>query len=353
MKRKTIFSLFVLFLITGCIPVNKPQVAEEASPLGFNMLIGQTGKVTLRREYQQKYYPITFGTFLKAGDLIFPESGTDVLIFCGNGETYTISKESGIPCKSKSPLYFYDNEIILRPRTNSSLKTLPYIIEPRSTAISKSSFLIRWNSTGSNQYHVFLYNTDDITGKKLIWDKNVENNSEVIFTDEDGLLDSKFVYWVEVVDDRKKSSRDDPTQSIGFRLLSQSEQKVVKSIEDQIDSVSISDSEKAMVLAAYYFNHELYVDAITQLNKVSNSFPAPIFWKARIFDTIGLPADDVKQQYLMALAEAGKAGDIEMQASVNAFLYRLTKERAYLEEAIKYYEMLNDKNMIDTLYKLK
>ena len=335
--------------------VKTPEVSEDSSLLGFNMLIRKTGEVSLRREYQQKYYPVTVGTFLKFGDLISPAVDTEAYVLCGDSTIEIIKKESSIPCNFKSPTYLYDNEVILRPRNTFSLKNLPYIVEPRSSLLYQASFNIRWNPTGSNKYHVAIYNTDGVSGRNLIWEQDVINSNELYFSDKDGSINSQYVYWIEVVDENNKSSREDPTSSIGFRLLQQNEQEKVLLVIDSINSISITDSEKAIVLAAYFFSHGLYYDALRELSNVSitNPTPALYFWRARVMDAIALPIDDVMKEYEKALEEAGKAGDIEMQASSHAFLWKLTRDAKNYDGAIELYKLLNDQITIDALTKTK
>ncbi|MEH2162112.1 MAG: tetratricopeptide repeat protein [Nostoc sp.] len=227
-----------------------------------------TGRIFLKRPDWSNFRPVPVGTELNQGDQIKPDKGVRVRVVCPN-----LSKPFvpiGVPSGLKTICPIWQAIISKAPPPAGTLggnnPLIPYLITPRHTLLLSSTPTFGWNAVPkATQYTLTLLSP---TG--VVWQKQVKNNSLVY----PGLppLQPGTNYSIVIKANTGKTSQDEGTSNLDFRVLRKSEVAAIQSEVTKITKSGLNEQVKALMLANLYSRYTLPQDVIQAYGLTADTF---------------------------------------------------------------------------------
>ncbi len=328
-----------------------------------NMIVEVKGKVELKRQGASRFVPASRYTELRLGDLIKPALGARAKVLCEDGKTRFV--EAGVTsglnaiCPSPHPKPCNNNNCGETVPARAGELTIPYIISPRATLLLSDKPILRWNgATGSNNFTV------TVRSEELNWTKQVnrsevcqENTCELVYSG--SALQRGVDYKLVVETDTNRSSAEDSTLGLGFKLIDAAKATQVRTIAQQIGQQDLSAQAKRIALADLYAEYDLLAEAIATLEELAKNHNIAAAYRrlGDLYLRIGL-AREAEVQYLEAIRLAQSTEEKEEQAAakfglskVSSALNRRDTAVHLLREALVGYEQLEDTQRVNELKK--
>jgi len=336
--------------------IAKPTQANLAR--SKHRIVEATGRVELQREGASRFNAVTVRTELRPGDLLRPASGVRVRVLCNDGKTVPVAAgvTTGVNTICPPPRTRNGSRAIVTPRPVSPY--IPYIISPRATFLLTEKPTLRWHdATDTNSFTV------TVRGRGLQWTEEFSREQicqdgicEVVYPGEPP-LQARVSYKLVIEADTNKSSTEDTTGGLGFKLIEPDEAEEVKEIAQRIREQDLSNEVKALALADLYAEYELIAEAIETLEGLEPEekiAPASRLL-GELYRRIGLVLE-AEVQYLEAVKLAATNENREELAAAKAGLGEVRYSRsareegvALLEEAKAIYEELEDLQRVGEL----
>ncbi|MDV2997539.1 MAG: hypothetical protein N4J56_007244 [Chroococcidiopsis sp. SAG 2025] len=260
----------ILVLGAVMLGIAKPAIAQsQPKAVAYSARIDSTtGRVLLKRSDWSDFQPVAVGTELSQGDQIKPDKGVRVRVVCPN-----LSKPLvpiGVPSGLKTICPVWDAVIVKAPPPSGTLggtnPLIPYLIAPRHTLLLSNTPTFRWNAVPkATQYSVTLLSS---TG--VVWQKQVKKTS----LDYPGLppLQSGAKYSLIIKANTGKSSQDEGTSNIDFRVLRKSEVAAIQAEVTKITKLGISEQATALMLANFYSHYVIPQNTIQAYGLTAETF---------------------------------------------------------------------------------
>ena len=186
---------------------------------------------------------------------------------------------------------------------------LPYLIEPRATAVQGAPVLVRWNPVaGVNGYQVWLLRQRD---QRLLWGQRVENGSSTVLPKSVNLISGESYLVVVEADNGTSSQLDAGATGQVFRRISPVEEQTLARDGEEV-ALQGRDPEATALLQADQFSQvELYAAAIRRLEQHLNEHNASVavlLEVGRLYSRVGLNQLAYKR-FQRAGALAGSSAD--------------------------------------------
>jgi hypothetical protein len=260
--------------------------------------------------------------------------------------------------------------------------TIPYLVSPRHTWLTGQPFSIRWHPVAdAESYVVRLWrwsygrNAKDL----LLWSMTTQE-PQVDYTAV-SLLEPGYYYSLEVVTDTGLSSElDEGAAQDGFELLFPEDWEIVQARlalwEAPWESPDLSETDRTLLMARVYVQHQLLADAINLLEPlVAEEIQEPLVHAAlgEVYSYAGLNTL-AQQQYEQALALAQtlnqtlaqtptqeQNGELDITpnqlleaealsilglAEISTVLGDQSQALTLLEQALERYETLGDRDQV-------
>jgi hypothetical protein len=318
---------------------------EEASA---QVVVAVTGTVEWKPPGGTQFNTVARNMTLSQGSLLRLEQGASVTISCPDGDPKDLTTPGTTGLNQICPPARTTSGRIITPRNGT--RDIPYAILPRATAILTNEPTLRWNAaTGADSFTV------TVRGQGLTWTEQVDRadvcngqSCELKYSGEP--LQPGTSYRLVIEADNGRSSAEETTGGLGFKLLDTTEATEVNQIIDRIEVQNLSDVARAIALANLYASHNLISEAIQSLEAVPQPEKIAAVYRqlGDLYQQIGLPLE-AEVQYLTAI-ELAEANDniLELataQAGLGEVYYTLgRREEAAqrLQAAQKEYEKLGD-----------
>jgi len=303
-----------------------------------------------------RFNPVTVHMTLRQGSLLQLGEGASVEISCPDGQpvNWTTQGTSGL-ARICLPARTISGRIIT-PRTGA--QDIPYAILPRATAILTNKLTLRWNAgIGSDSF------TLTIRGQGLNWTQQVnridvcrEQTCEFIYLGNPP-LQTGTAYRLVIEADNGRSSAEETTGGLGFKLLDAAQSAEVNQISERIKAQDLSNISKALALANLYISYDLLSEAIQALEAIPQSQKTAEIYRqlGDLYRQIGLPLE-AEVQYTESIKLAKAIGSkLELAAAqaglgeVNYALGRREKAVQLLQAAKAIYQELGDRQQVSVL----
>jgi hypothetical protein len=187
--------------------------------------------------------------------------------------------------------------------------SLPYLIEPRATAVEGTPVPVRWNAvTGVRGYQVWLLRQRD---QRLLWGQRVENGSSTILPASVTLTPEESYLVVVEADNGTSSQLDVGATGQAFRRISPLEEKNLAREREEVTLQGRDPEATALLQADRFSQAELYASAIRRLEQhlnEHNSSVAVLLELGRLYGRVGLN-QLAYQRFQRAGALAGSSAD--------------------------------------------
>jgi hypothetical protein len=327
-----------------------------SATLGLSLTVTAEGEFYLRREGWSRVTIVRGTTIIFSGDLIKPVPGEQVTVFCSDGTPRRLHEDiehslSSLGCPTNpEPSLRRDSNRIRPPRNPINLQ-IPYIISPRATTLLfDSKPTLRWHQArGANSYEVQIIRLNEDQQVEVVWERKGFKETTVV--PNDLFLKPQVTYWLTVKADNDKFSYDEGAVGIGFKVLDEPETQRIRMVKQKLDFLEVSDEAKALVLAEFYTERGLIVDAIQTLkDAIAKGNQTAIIYRTvgNLYYRIGL-GFEAKPYYSEAVKQAEDSENVEEQAlaleqlgEVYASLGQKDKAIYWLRQARTKYELLGD-----------
>ncbi|MGH7997958.1 MAG: tetratricopeptide repeat protein [Brasilonema sp.] len=227
-----------------------------------------TGRVLLKRVDWSDFKPVSVGTELNQGDQIKPDKDVKVRVVCPNLSKPLVSM--GVPSGLKTICPVWEGIIAKAPPPSGILSgtnpLIPYLITPRHTLLLSNTPTFRWNGvTKATQYTVTL-----VSPTGVVWQKQVKKTS--IVYPSNPRLQSGTKYSLIIKANSGKSSQDEGTSNIDFRVLRQSEAEAIQTEVTKITKLGLSEQVTALMLANFYSRYILPQNTIQAYGLTAETF---------------------------------------------------------------------------------
>ncbi|MBD1852651.1 tetratricopeptide repeat protein [Leptolyngbya sp. ST-U4] len=224
---------------------------------------------------------------------------------------------------------------------------IPYIIEPRNSAVLSDRPNLRWNKVlGVTQYTVTLKNGDTI-----LWTKQVETDA-IAYPSDAPALQPGINYTLEVKTNTDRSSTEEDIQTTFYRLSDPEADRI-----RQAESLFNNTSESTTLLKTdLYIGSELYAAAIDTLESlIEQGSQNPIVYR-KLADlyaqaNVNLRAESYYQQAI-PLASGNLPEQARLQASLGEVYIRLElrpQAIEWLTQAKESYQTLGNQAKVEEL----
>lgn len=342
--------IFLICIISSYIcacsaPRNPTPVFSSDNPIpavpGYHLLVVADGTVFLKRQGWQKYFPASFGTALYRGDLLKPAMDSKAVVLCDNLETWNVSagEPAGVTnvCSNPTEPVLIRGESRISNTRGGNDPSIPYILSPRSTKLSSSTPILKWNSVaGAEKYFV------SITGREFDW--RFETDQVSMEYPGDPPLQSGVTYLVKVQADNGSRSDAEGAPGLGFELLSPEEISQVNMKIERIKALGLTGKAEAFVIAQLYLGYGLRSEAIQILEeqiKQNNQEAAIYKMLGDIYRQVSLNLL-AKESYLRAGEMANQSGDRPIYAQIHAGLAEVLLSLGQEEAAKSAFEQASD-----------
>ncbi|NEP24075.1 tetratricopeptide repeat protein [Moorena sp. SIO3I6] len=331
--------------------VSKPVLAGH-------WIFKTTGRVELEREGWSRFHPVPNYTTINPGDLVRPASGVRVKVFCDHGKirSVTAGVTTGINAICPPPRRKSSGRIVT-PRPVD--RYIPYIISPRATRLLTYTPTLRWNdATDANSFTV------TVRGRGLDWTEEFSRDKvcqkgicQVVYPGNKPLKPG-VSYKLVVKADTNRSSTEDKTGGLGFKLIDSDQAKKIQVIDGLIKGQNLPKEFKPLALADLYGDYGLTAEAIEILEGLEkNQKIVPIYrLLGDLYRRIGLVLEaEIPYSKAVELAEnqhweelaAAKAGLGEVKHA------RGNRQEgvSLLEQAKAIYEQFGDRKRVGEIEK--
>ncbi|MBD2479897.1 MULTISPECIES: lipopolysaccharide assembly protein LapB [Nostocaceae] len=301
----------------------------------LNFISEINGKVEILRAGRNNYQPAYPGDFLNPTDKLRLEQGASVKVICNNLSIWNLKTRGEFEihkgCQSTNRI------ILIRQGSNTSdtragnNSKIPYLINPRNTAILNQQPTLSWNPVKSvTGYRV------QISGGELDWTTNV-NQPMVVYSGKQPLRSGVF-YEVVITASNGVSTKDidDPT----FFVLSDSDIHQIKTDITKLQQQSLNNESKTITLAHLYRSQDLNADAIDVLEKLVKSgtkITSVYQLLGNIYQHIGLNLL-AREKYLIGLKLAQGENNLEAQAGIQVRLGEVDETLNQPQQALQSYQ---------------
>ena len=301
---------------------------QTASPPKLHFWIEGNG--TLNRSRQTGYIPVSIGAKIQRGDLIAPADGQTVKILCADLSLHLLNRNSPCTCSDDQGDIVYDGWKMSRPMGVGS--AIPYILQPRRTAILGQKPLLKWYDTGASSYTVKL--VDEAIN--VVWQANNVTLNQIEYPGKPQLQPGK-TYLLKVIDnDTGDHSGKDLMKGIGFQLLDDESIKTIDLYAKKIQALDLNEKSQIFAIAVYYATQGVYGEALSLLENISSdlSTPAVHVWRGHMYGAMRLAAE-AETAYTQALELAEAEGDLYTQAEAAGGLWCITRNQQYHDAAVQ------------------
>ncbi|NER27576.1 MAG: tetratricopeptide repeat protein [Symploca sp. SIO1C4] len=333
------------------------SLARPARPLGggYNLIVAVNpqGLVKLKRSNWRRYQPAFIGAALAGKDQLLVAQEAFARVLCQNlsvwtpqaGREYTVSQGCG--STGNPQLQQQDDETVVERATNNP--KIPYILEPRNTALFNQKPKLRWNQVeGASSYTV------TVRGPGVHWSQET-TVSEVVYSGEKP-LQPMLRYWLIVTTNQNQSSLSEEPE--GFFVLSQDQAQEVLAAKEEVKEKQLDPQSEVLALAHLFHSRSLNTEAIDLLEKeVSGGSSSPAVYQllGEVYKQIGLNRL-ARERYLKGLELAQALEDVETIAQVqgglaltNAIIGNGEEAQNWLGQAKEVYEQLGDQEKASQL----
>lgn len=264
-------NLTAKILVLGALVLGMAEttIAQSQPAVVYSARIdSSTGRIFLKRPDWSNFRPVSVGTELNQGDQIKPDKGVRVRVVCPN-----LSKPFvpiGVSSGLKTICPVWQAIISKAPPPAGTLggtnPLIPYLITPRHTLLLNNTPTFRWNAIPkATQYTVTLQ-----TSTGVVWQKQVKNNS-LVYPGLPPLQPGKN-YSLVVKANTGKTSQDEGTSNLDFRVLRKSEAAAIQSEVTKITKLGLNEQVTALMLANLYSRYTLPQDAIQAYGLTTDTF---------------------------------------------------------------------------------
>lgn len=231
-----------------------------------HQVIESKGEVKAKRAGSEVFRPITVGTSVHSGDILYPSANSRVLILCDSGAVWQVTPGIPAPVNANCPPSPVGKTIRsgFLPIISQQDKNLPYLISPRYTRLKDSYPFFRWNSVaGTKRYKVQL-----LANTGLVHWATTTEVTEIQYPKNAPPLEPNVNYLLIVETDSGASSLQDAGGILGFFVLSPEKIKTVEQeIQKALQDPNLDTATKAFIQARIYQNYGLFQDSIDMINK--------------------------------------------------------------------------------------
>lgn len=291
---------FTFILVFGGIG----SVVLTTQKVTVQVVVGVIGIVEWKPERGTRFNQVSSNMTLRQGSLLRLSQGGSVTISCANGRltTWTTQGTSGLTQICSPPRTVSGR--VITPRNGE--RDIPYAILPRGTAILSNQPVLRWNaSVGANRF------TLTVRGQGLKWTTQLNKadvcrgqTCEFMYPGEPPLQPGTSYRFVIDADNRR-SSEEERTVGLGFKLLNAVDATEVRQTSERIKAQNIPDVSKAVALANLYISYNLISESIQTLEMIPKLEKTAEAHRqlGDIYRLIGLPLE-AEVQYREAIANA-------------------------------------------------
>ncbi|WP_293099782.1 tetratricopeptide repeat protein [Moorena sp. SIOASIH] len=327
--------------------------------LAGHWIFKTTGRVELEREGWSRFHPVPNYTTINPGDLVRPASGVRVKVFCDHGKirSVTAGVTTGINAICPPPRRKSSGRIVT-PRPPESY--IPYIISPRATLILTDKPTLRWHdATDANSFTV------KVRGRGLDWTEEFSRDKvcqkgicQVVYPGNKPLKPG-VSYKLVVKADTNRTSEEDKTGGLGFKLIESDQAKKIQVIDGLIKGQNLPKEFKPLALADIYGDYDLTAEAIEILEGLENDQKiVPIYrLLGDLYLRIGLVLE-AEIPYSKAVELATATDHWEELAAAKAGLGEVKYARgnrqegvSLLEQAKAIYEQFGDRKRVGEIEK--
>ena len=230
---------------------------------------------------------------------------------------------------------------ILSPRPIN--RNIPYVISPRATALLTDKPTLRWNGvTGANRFQVKVRGGDlNWTGAFSRQQACQRGVCELAYPINKP-LQPEVSYKLVVKADTNRSSEEDTTNGLGFKLIEAMEAREIKRMQRRLErqqQEGISEETKALFLANRYAEYNLMAEAIEILEALPRERKITQVYRllGDLYLQIGLILE-AEEQYTEAVKLAGEKENLVELAAVKVGLGEVNYARSQIEEGISLLE---------------
>ena len=350
------FTLVLLVLSLAACGGTQPKVAPSAGDVAIGdsqegIIVTVQGDASIKRAGWQNYAPVFFGAPLRKGDLLRLAASARAVVACADLKLSELpAGVSGFPCKTgpgQSALV-YAGRLATPTRGEPDVGEYPVVVSPRRTKLLDPHPALRWTEVpGATSYRVSLQGSD--------WSAAIASGTETTYPPDAPALKPGTAYRL-VVEADERSSTEEPGAGLGFELLGASEVDAVRAAEAEIRTLGLADTATRLLVANLYAVHDLYAEAIEQLEPLADSGePAVSRLSGELYLSIGLK-HQAEESYLQALLLSQGVSDAEGQAAAHAALGAIYESLGNAENAVRHrqeaiagYEQLGDRSKVAEL----
>lgn len=332
-------------------------LSAKAVPTGFNYIAKLKGTVEVKRSSWKVFQKANLGDSLRAGDLIRVAKGGSATVVCGNLDKPSISEGKEVllqaVCKSSRRMILYRKEQRTAPTRSGENPLLPYVLNPRNTALLGRKPILRWHDIHVVSYQVTVKSSD------FNWSE-VVNGTQVIFPGDKLPITPGRHYRVKILAmNGEETAEDDP---VVFSFLSNEQVKQVQQDIEQVKQLRLDPDAEVLALGILLQNYQfkdqddgLKSEAIDLLTSTTKKTMATQSLLGELYQQIGLP-DLAKQQYLQALELAKVQKSLEGKTMILVQLNQVYQSLGLPKEALKVlkeakrdYQLLGDGMQVKVL----
>jgi hypothetical protein len=269
-----VFPLILLAILAlGCTPAAAPVVmpstpASELPPAPIlpNLIVLEDGEIQVRRHGSNRPVRVGLGAEVNIGDILRVIEGK-AWVICGN-ETgleqsfYTVQpgNDYGVPCSSGRSPRPLPGVTALRGDAIPD-GSIPYILNPRSGKIRDPRPILRWQSLPDEvEYTVEIQGTDGLERPPVL-----AKGGEIPYPDVWPALQAGGADYRVLVHAAGNLKDEIEAGSLGFSLLSESDEQQLTQRSEQILQRSLSEPVQSLLLAHLYLNYGLRNEAVDLL----------------------------------------------------------------------------------------
>jgi hypothetical protein len=331
------------------------------------------GKLRVRLSSREKPFNAEEGMTVRRSAVLELAEGASAVVVCGDKVKHNLKPGlNPVPCTDNS-FVSRNGSCVARTRGGDSPDgTFPVVVSPRRTLLLSRRPTLRWTpvvrpadgpgtAAAPVEYTVNIFTE----GMELVWSEKTTATVLAYPGNRPELTPGDYLLVVTAAG--FGSSEDEHVPNIGFTVLEDCKPQAggsgvnctARQVRSELEAIRKlglpADAEKLLVAYAYK-EHELYAEAIETLNSMSATSGPPIVrLLGDIYGLTGLNRE-AERAYLKALSLPQMADDPEDKAlalSALAETYEALGARANAkarwDEAIKVYEALGDKELVNEL----
>jgi hypothetical protein len=329
-NQKLISSIIGIFIGIFELSLSTAGFAEQHQPR-LNLIVGINikgkSRVEILRNLGKKIQPAYIGDYLDSDDKLRVSKGASGEIACDNGKTWILSPGEfrvADRCEyTDKPIYKRRGSITSPTRSDNKNANIPYLMNPRNTAIMTSKPTLRWHPIAG----VTSYSLQILSGGDVIWETQV-SQPMVVYAGaplKSCNVKSCTVYDVVISTGGGISTKN--TDEPKFLLLDDDKIALIKADIKNIQNQSLNTEAKSLALAHLYRSNDLNdmaTDELERLVKNGSKITAVYQLLGDIYQQIGLNSL-AKARYEIGLTLARKEGNSGAQESIQVGIAEVNK----------------------------